>query len=137
MPQQAGADVFAPLSAADVNYIIDGVAANLDARLAGAGLGVPVTSPASLVAYLLTLNVWGSVAEIQRARYPHVGGANAESAWKFYEDRYQKGLAVLDKLASQIASDAEEPSSYTTLNPDTDNDLGTNAEGYLTMDMEW
>jgi hypothetical protein len=137
MPQQAGASVFAPLSTADVTYIVDGVAAVLDARLAAVGIGVPVTTPASLLAYLVAMNVWGAVAEIQRARYPHVSGANAESAWKFYEDRFQKGLALLDRMAADITSDAEVPSSYTTLFPDRDADLGANAEPFLSTDMEW
>jgi hypothetical protein len=137
MPQQAGADVFAPLSTADVSAIIDGVSATLDAHLASVGLGVPVTSPSSLTGYLLVLNVYGAAAEIQRTRYAHLSGANAESAWKFFEDRYKTGLSVLDKMASTLASDAEEPSSYTTLYPDEDSDLGANAEPSLSVSMEW
>lgn len=138
MPQQAGtSDVFAPLSSASVTAIIDGVAATLDARLAAVGLATPVTTPASLVGYLLTLNVWGAAAEIQRTRFPHVSGANAESAWRFWEDRFQKGIAVLDRMAADVASDAETPSSYTTLYSDEDVDLGANAEPGMTMDMEW
>lgn len=137
MPQQSGVDVFAPLSTADVANIIDGVAATLDARMAAVGLAVPVSGPASLTAYLLVLNVWGVAAEIQRTRFAHLSGANAESAWKFFEDRYKEGLKILDRMAANVSSDAEAPSSYTTLNPDDDNDLGANAESYLTMDMEW
>jgi len=139
VPSRGGATWYAPLTAVGAQSVLVGIAAEIDSVLAGAGYTVPVSTPAGLVSWLLTLNVWGAAAEVLRARFQDASGTNSEAAWKFFEDRYRAGLAALPTRAEGFAgtSSAEMPTSYTYANPAADNDLGTNAEPTLTMDMEW
>lgn len=121
--------------------IVDGVAADIDGRLAVLGISGPVTTPAAAVAYLKNLNVWGAASEILKARLPSSQGpAGDRGAWTFWEKRYQDGLASLEAvmggLVGQGAS-AGHTSSYTTRNPTKDEDLGANANPGLTINEAW
>jgi len=139
VPSRGGATWYAPLTVAQAQAMVDGVSAEIDSVMAGVGYTTPVSSPAGLVTWLQTLNVWGTAAEIQRARFQDSGGTNSEAAWRFFEDRYQAGIKALPTRVEGFAgtSAAELPSSYTLANPLVDNDLGANAEPKMTTDMEW
>lgn len=117
---QAGGNWYAPLTVTQVDAIGEGIAAEIDATLAGCGFSTPVTTPASAVTYLTTVNVWGWAAEIQRARYRNPDAANKESAWSFYEDRYQEALKGLCAWAEGALAQGGTslPASFTTVFPD-------------------
>lgn len=135
LPRRGGEPAFAPLTTAQADVHIDGIAAQLDAVLAELGLSVPVTLAGAPTLYnlLAELNAWGAAAGIQRARFQDQGGANMESAWSFFEERYKAGLATLSDTARGIvgAPSGIRPASYTTRNPDEDEHLGANAEPTL------
>lgn len=135
------ASAFLPLTTTQVDDILDGISDDLDGRLAQLGIGVPVllADHPTLYAYLSRLCVWGSAAEVTRARFHDGSGPSAEAAWAFFEDRYQKGLANLADIALGVVGrpSALRPASYTQQHPDEDNDLGANAEPVLTTTMEW
>ena len=147
IPGRAGQTAFAPLTNAQVQDIVDGVADAIDARLAGCGFTVPVSSPASLVRYLGRVNVWGAAAEVLKAVYPGQSGQQSEAAWKFFEDRYTAQMEsksaggtppICETAAGHLGtSSAVAPSSYTTAYPDEDGDLGANAEPAITTGTEW
>lgn len=138
IPVVGGETAFSPLSTTQVDEVLDGVAAEIDGVLASLGLTTPVTAPAALLSLVTSLNVWGAAAEVRRARFQDKGGPNAETAWRFFEDRYRKGLDELSDRAVAIASGYVLPSSYTVANPDEDNDLGDNAEPWpFPSALEW
>ena len=138
--QATGATWFAPLTLAQVEAIGTGIAAEIDARLAGCGYTTPVTSPAGALAYLLAVETWGWAAAIQRSRFRDQHAANTESAWKFWQEKYTLALTGLcDWAEGAIGSVAAVhlPTSYWTVNPDTDPDLGANAEPTITTKTVW
>jgi len=119
--------------------IIDGIAFDIDTKLAGCGLSAPVTTPASFVSYLKALNTWGATAEYLKARFVDQGGPYSESSWKFYEDRYQAGMLGLCARAEGIVGvgSAITGASYWTRNPSEDEYLGANAEPRIAQNEQW
>lgn len=139
IPARAGQTSFQPLTDAQAQAIVDGVAAAMDGALAGWGFTVPVSSPSTAVSYLQTVNVWGSAAEVLKAMFRSASGPNAETAWDFYQSRYDKAMASLREWAEGLlgTGDGIMPSSYTTQYPDSDETLGNNAEPALGVGMRW
>ena len=117
--------------------IHDGVSADLDAALAIGGLAVPVTTPAALVSWLGAVEAWGTCAEILKARFQDATGVNAESAWGFFEKRYQEAITrIADGGAATLGGSPGLPSSYYLRNPDTTEDIGDQAEPTLSVKMD-
>lgn len=125
---QPGGNWYAPLDSAQLAAHGTGIAAEIDATLAGAGFTTPVTSPASALEYLKVVNAWGWAAEVQRARFRDSQQANAESAWKFWHDKYRTALAGLPSWAEAILGSGVMPASFATNYPDRadEPDWGTN-----------
>ena len=139
MPARGSQTGFQPLTSANASDIMDGIAADIDGRLAGYGFSVPVTSPATATEYLLSVNVWGAVAEIQKAQFRSGTGPNTEGAWAFYEKRYRDALAGLRDWAEGVlgVGTGIMPGSYTLRYPDEDVSQGANADSLMSVKMQW
>lgn len=139
MAQHGGLSSSTKPTKAQADAIRQGVSAEIDAAMANNGLSVPVSSPPALVSYLAAVEVWGTVAEVLKARFPDSGGPGSEAAWDFFESRYKLAMDRLwsgDALA-KLDSAANTPSSYGIEHPTTDSDLGTNAEPTFSTGMKW
>ena len=120
---------------ADVEALVEG-------ELAGAGVTIPLTSPAAALAYVRRMVEYAFAAEVLKTRFPDTAGPGAESAWSFYEHRFHGMLdkmpAIINALTGDVpVSSVLLPTSYGVENPDEDNDLGTNAEPGLSHDVSW
>lgn len=139
IPARGGQTAFQPLTDGQAQAIVDGVAATIDGLLAGWGFTAPVTTPTVAVDYLKAVNVWGAAAEVLKALFRGSSGPNSETAWGYFQDMYLRALDNLEAWATGALGSSAGilPSSYTTLNPDTDVSLGANAEPLLGARMEW
>lgn len=122
---------------AQVNTMITDIAAEIDVHLASKGYTVPITTPAYLLTWAGDLNSWGAAAIALKAYAPEQtqvqNGGPVIPAYAFYEKKYQDALKLIDSgeltiAAAEAASPVVGPSSYFTLNPDVEEDLGTIAE---------
>lgn len=89
LPSIGGESAFAPLTTAQVEGIRDDIELELESIVAGAGLSVPVTTPAQAVGAVKNCATWGIAAEVQRARFRGGSGINSEESWTFFEGRYK------------------------------------------------
>lgn len=141
MAQYGGLSASTHPTVDEATDILEDIASQINAVLASKGLSVPVTAPAQFVTFLGAVNTWGAVAEILKSRFPDATGPGETPAYALFERRYQdalKGLADGSLIPSDVGrSEAAKPSTYFTRNPDTDEDLGANAEPLFTMDMQW
>jgi hypothetical protein len=113
--------------------IIADISDEVDVRLAGAGIAVPVDTPEYFLRWLGVLTGYGSAAAILKSMFPAAVGPGETPAYAFWEERYQAGLkAITDGEISApdtpTGSGFVEPSTYLTRNPDTNEDIGVNAE---------
>lgn len=113
--------------------IMTDTSAEIDARLSAAGVTVPVTAPASYLRALALLNSYGAAAAILKSMFPAAVGPGETPAYAFWEKRYQDGLAALSGGTS-VPPDVTDnlnfvlPSTYLTVNPDAEYELGDIAE---------
>ena len=122
-PQRAAYDTTTIPTAAQVGTFLTDIAGEIDARLEAAGIAVPVTSPASFVAWLGRLNAYGAASLAEEAANPEAeGGGVAERWWTRYTDGLKAisdGSALPASLA-QSGSSRVMPRSYGTDNPGSD-----------------
>lgn len=118
--------------------IHDGITGEIDAALTKAGLTPPVSSPASLVAWLGAVEAYGLCAEVLKVRFQDATGPNSEASWAFFERRYQAAIERLWKgeALDEMAGSPVMPQSYFTRNPDVAEDLGDLVAPTLTTTME-
>lgn len=127
-------------TATQAGVVIDGISAEIDSVLAGAGYTVPVTTPSHFVAWLKLLNQFGAASAIIRSIFADktggsdTGGEGGIEA--YYAARYKDGLASLRNgsiIPPGLTSNAGyvAPSTYFTRNPDEDEDLGVIAEPFF------
>lgn len=130
--------------AAQVAEIIEDVSAEVDIHLLSAGFVSPATTPTSFVRWLGLVTQEGAAAIILKSAYPetmsNANGGPVIPAYAYYEKKYQDSLKLIDSRNLNIATaeDGETvvgPSSYFTLNPDTEETLGDIAEPAFKMGM--
>lgn len=81
---------------AQVQSMVDGIAAEINVHLASSGYTVPVTTPDYFLAFLGELNAWGAVASTLKSMFPAATGPAETPAYAFWEKRYQSGLSDID-----------------------------------------
>lgn len=118
-------------SLTEAGAIHAGISGEIDAALASSGLTVPVTTPASLVAWLTEIEIHGVCAEVLRARFQDAQGINSSSTATYHQERFKAGM---DRLWSGVGLDeltgsACMPEGYFTRNPDEAEDLGDLVDG--------
>lgn len=121
-PRAVYSDTSKP-TVAQVEQLLEDVAAEIDTRLAAAGYIVPITVPAALLATVTRLNAMGAAAMAQMGMFPETVGAGATSdlgsrLWKMYQD----GLEALVKAGpptegSWAGATGGRARSYVTDNP--------------------
>jgi len=108
-----------------VEAFITRIAEEIDAILAGRDFTVPITAPASLLAYLTHVNALGAAALAEQAMFPETTkpGTSASGAnlWK----QYQEALAILrtanlPSAGSGGAGAGDLPFSFTEQNKDNE-----------------
>lgn len=119
-------NVLSKPSAAAVEGFIVQIAGEIDARLAAAGLIVPVTAPASFLDYLKRVNVIGAAYMAETAQFPENATNPDNPRFSPQGDRYYKQYReMLADLSSRKAIPPEVlmsatalARSYLTDNPD-------------------
>lgn len=106
----------------------------LNTHLAAAGVPIPVTSDgsdegAAFLAFVGRLECYGTAADILKAKFPGHTGPDQEAAWKFWQDKWDAGIAglmdgsLIPPVVGATGGTAV-PASYPTRNPDTEVDDG-------------
>lgn len=103
--------------------------AEINAAIASHGVTVPVTTPASFVAWLLGVNADGTAAKVAAVAYADDDGINAdrgvgllERRWRDAMKRLWDGTAIPAELS---VSSAALPTSYSVEFPDDHAVIGT------------
>lgn len=78
-----------------VTALIAQIAAEIDAILEAQGYTVPVTSPATFVTSLLTVNAYGVAALAEAAMFPETTAPGETAHWSYLEKKYQAWLKDL------------------------------------------
>lgn len=116
--------------------ILTDISNEIDTRLSGRGILVPVTTPTSFVRALALLNAYGSAAAVLKSMFPGAVGPGETPAYAFWEKRYQDGLAnIVELIPVDAVVNAAwiEPSTYLTRNPNVEESLGDIAEPLFSM----
>lgn len=121
----------APTSA-QLTVIIEDVDGLIDSCLASQGVTVPVTTPAHFLDFLEGLSAAGASARALKSKFPDATGPGETPAYSYWQKIFDNGIMGL-KDGSLIPNDAVKgsliaPSTYLTINPDTEVDLGDIAE---------
>lgn len=132
--QQGGGSSFGPLTSDQVDSLIADVDREIDMEIASLGHAVPITGPATALAFLNTLSKWGSAAVVSFAIYQELGGANSKTNGDRWNAKYQTAFKrIREQIDGLIgASSPMLPADYWTANPD---DAGV--DPVLTTAMEW
>src|SRR3972149_2355500 len=94
------------VTADEVDDWIDACSAEVDVALLSQGYPVPVTSPASYLAYLDKLVAEGVAATGLKSWFQESTGPNSEGAWAVYERRWRDGIkAIRDRRMVPTALD--------------------------------
>ncbi len=117
----------------EAESMIDGIAADIDVRLARHDLTVPATTPSSFITWLKEVNTWGATASVLKAMFPAASGTGSNPAFQFWETRYQAAIKLIESgeaLPTELAEGAAYigPSAYFIRNPDEEETLGDIAE---------
>lgn len=125
------------VTADEVAAMVEEHEAEIDTALAYIGYTVPVTSPASLVAWLGKVATEGVAAAVLKAWYQDASGPNSESQWAQLEKRYQAALERIwaGKLAP--ANGQLGISSWTTDYAGEDSPFAPEADPVVTMEHVW
>jgi len=125
-------------SLVEAEAIHDGVSAEIDAAMAGAGFTVPITEPPALVSWLAAIESWGTTAELLKVRFQDASGPGSEASWAFFERRYQDAMKRLwaGDMLDEVAGASVAPASWYTRNPDGEEDLGDGVDPAITVGME-
>tara|TARA_Y100000310_G_scaffold94659_1_gene92412 strand:- start:466 stop:939 length:474 start_codon:yes stop_codon:yes gene_type:complete len=137
-PHEATATTAVTLT--DLGNIIDGISAQIDSVLKGAGVGtVPVTSSAdsTFATFLIAVNIWGAAGEYLKGLFPEATGPGESPAFAFWQKKYTDTLKAWREgkdLPSGLTggSNDQAPSTYFTRNPDEEELLGDLAEASMT-----
>lgn len=132
--QQGGGPSFGPLSNDQVDSLIADIDSEIDMVIASLGHAVPITGPATALAFLGTLSRWGSAAVVSFAIYQEMGGANTRTNGDRWNAKFKDALArLVDQIDGLIgASSPMLPTDYWSANP---TDAGI--DPVLTTAMEW
>lgn len=125
------------VTADEVSDMIGEHEAEIDTALAFIGYSVPVTSPASLAAWLGKIATEGVAAAVLKAWYQDATGPNSESQWAQLEKRYQDALARI--WAGQLAPAQAQSgiSSWTTDYAGEPSPFHPDADPVVTMEQVW
>tara|TARA_Y100000310_G_scaffold333905_2_gene412438 strand:+ start:12429 stop:12902 length:474 start_codon:yes stop_codon:yes gene_type:complete len=133
-PHEATATTAVTLT--DLGNLIDGISAQIDTVLKGAGVSVvPVTSSvdSTFATFLIAVNIWGAAAEYLKGLFPEATGPGESPAFAFWQKKYADTLAAWRKgedLPSGLTGGANDqaPSGYFTRNPEEEEVLDDLAE---------
>lgn len=78
-----------------VGTLIDQIASEIDAVLAAKGYTIPVTTPATFVTFLKTVNAYGAGALAEAAMFPETSEAGSTPHWKMLQSKYDAWLKLL------------------------------------------
>lgn len=125
------------LSLTDLEKILVSIDAELDAKLGTVGVDVlPVVDPAFRT-YLGLLASWSATAQALKIQFPEQAGLGGESAWSYWEGRYQGAFAALGSaqgVGGAVPDDlvtTRQVSSYFTQHPEEEAELGRLAGAHL------
>ena len=112
--------------------MIDGIAAQIDTVLKGAGVAaVPVTGglDSTFNTFLVEVNKWGAAGEYLKGLFPEAVGPGESPAFAFWEKKYQDTLKAWREgkdLPAGLLSGPNDPgpSTYFTRDPDEEETLG-------------
>jgi len=114
----------------------------VNVALASRGIAIPVVSPALFVEFLKLTNALGAASLTLRAMFPDAAGIGEQPSAGFFAARYTEQLAMI-KDGSMIpdsvttSTPSALPSTFLTRNPDSPEDLGSEANSDLTVDLEF
>lgn len=120
-------------SADQCDTLNEGISAEIDFAVAAGGLSVPVTAPASLVAYLKLVNQWGFAWNFLKAQSPDAGGPAQDKSYIVFKSAYDNALKILREGAGldEAANATVLPGGFFVANPDEEPSLGVLADATL------
>ena len=115
-----------------LSTIIDGISAQIDTVLKGAGVAtVPVTGglDSTFNTFLVEVNKWGAAADFLKGMFPEAVGPGEQPAFAFWAKKYQDVLKAWREgkdIPAGLLGGANDPSpsTYFTRNPDQEETLG-------------